>query len=190
MILHRIFCVIFLVIVQALSGCSSDFSQPFPMPLIPLSQEVKKVGGAPEIYLQEIKDLRESKVFLEHDNMKYQTHADIGPVAREALSKAFEKQGYKYSNTAKFIFKTDILKWHAKIEEGFLSIATAEAEVAMALFNRQGQKMYSGKYRGVATLESVIYNNDDIAEILGASMGAAILQLSHDQKLESLLTKK
>ena len=187
---NRFISLYFLILIQSFFGCSSDFIQPFPMPLIPLNDDVKKVGGAPEIYLQEIKDTRKSKVFFEYDNSKYETNADIGPVAREALSKTLVKQGYRYSSNANFIFNLNITKWDAIINDSFLGTATAEAEIKMTLLNRQGQKLYSGTYRGISSAEGISYDSEDIAEILGSSMKAAISELSNDKKLERLLLKR
>lgn len=175
------------LLILFISACSDSFSNPVLMPVIDLGEVEILSKPRPMIYLQEVGDLRSNKKFLSFDNQFFETHADIGPVVREVLSKVLVESGFKYSNNAKVIFKVNVVKWESLVKSGLISDLDSVAELQLNLFQRNGKKIYTGKYVGEAKVQSSSLSNEELSKSLGLAMREAVMKISQDASLVKLI---
>lgn len=169
-------------------SCSSQFVNPINMPKIETSSEYLKEVAAYSIFVQEVVDKRKEKKFLKISEMSYESHADIAPAVREALSQSLVQKGYPISSKPKVVFVIEVLNWNAKIEDNFLlSELKSNAELKLEVFEMQGGRVYSGKYLGESKLEKFSFSNESLTQVLGLAMGQAVDTLVNDKNLVSTL---
>lgn len=190
MVRYSSYCALFFVFI--FQACSSQFENPVMMPRIDIAKSYESIPrNANPIFVQEVVDARKKKDFIHFDEASYETHAEIGPVVREALTQALTKKGYVNQAKPVFVLKLEVQEWNASvIDEFFLSHLTAKAHISLAVYEMQGHKVYSGKFSGESLIKKINFSNESLTQALSVAMQQAIDTLVEDKNLQEVLAKK
>jgi hypothetical protein len=140
------------------------------------------------VYVGEFIDQRASKEIVTLEDKTVAPNGDIGKSVAEGLERALAMQGYEMTDTAPLILSGEVRNWSATLSGGFSKNLESDAAVFVEILDPANKRVYSGVYKGFASIQSPSISEADIRSVLQTSMSEAVRQVTADAQLLKILS--
>ena len=184
-------CVFFAFgFLTSIIGCGPSLKGTMPVPHV--KQKPGVVAPKPDdsstfLFIDQFTDRRESKALVKGDK-SVQPDSDVSPSVVEALKQALSVKGFTFSESAPIIISGEIREWSAAIKGSLPTKVTSEAAIYLEVLDPANKKIYSGVYRGFASLEEASVDEADVSKTLANSLEESVAQVAADKQLVGVLS--
>ncbi len=179
----------FLFVVSPLIGCGPSLRSSIGVPEI----HIKQVKAPPSdnmsyLFVDEFSDHREPKALVHRDKKDVMPAGDVVPAVTKALKQALEAKGFQLSESAPVIISGEVREWVADVTGSLPTKVSAKAAVFIEVLDPANKRVYSGVYKGFASVEEASVSEEDVQRGLASAMEEAVLQVASDKQLVNLLS--
>lgn len=179
------------VTMLGMSGCGASFPSTISVPSVeiaPTKSAGERISTSTFLYVDEFLDKRDSKVVTTVDGKSVSMDGDaVAPVVA-ALKSSLTKRGFAFSDAAPVILSGELRTWRAEVSGSLPTKIEAESAVFIEVLDPANKRIYSGVYRGFANTESGSPGDKELKKTLASALEEAVLQISRDGQLVSLLS--
>lgn len=178
-----------LLAVFLLSACGPSLKSTMSVPDV----KVSKKGAVPSdgmtfVYIDELIDARPLKAIAKRDSKEVLPSGEISSAIVSALKQALETKGFTNAESAPVIISGEVREWLADVTGSLPTKVSANAALYIEVLDPANKRVYSGVYRGFASMEAASVNEEDVRKTLASSMEEAVLQVTADKQLITLLS--
>ena len=181
-----------LVFLLFVYSCGPSISKSFVLPKIDpqVSPDatLKNQGADSYVFVDEFIDARPKAAVVNYNGRLIESDSEAVKIIVDGLREGLTVKGFKLSDTAPTILAGELRTWVANVSGGFTKISRAESAVFVEVLDPANKRVYSGVYKGFATIESPGLNEKDIRDTLRTSMNEAVQQVLADEQLIRLLS--
>lgn len=185
------FVLLFAAVIIAASGCGPSLKSTMPVPQVKLAQaKVNKEAKAETtyLYIDEFVDKRDEKALARRDSKEVNPEGDIAPAAVDALKQALTEKGFTFSESAPVIISGEVREWVADVTGSLPTKVSAKAALYIEVLDPANKRIYSGVYRGFASMEEASVDEKDVSKTLASSLEESVAQIASDKQLVTLLS--
>lgn len=169
------------------SACGPSLKSTMLVPQVKLGKKAEPLPESTYIYIDELKDVRESKAIARREKKDVNPDGEVSPAVVDALKQALATKGFSYSESAPVIISGEIRDWVAEVTGSLPTKVNANAAIFIEILDPANKRIYSGVYRGFASMDGASVNEEDVRKTLASAMEEAVMQVSADKQLVTLL---
>ena len=187
--------LLFVVLLIALGlcsfGCGPSLKATMDVPVVRVTSS--KLQNDHQItntflYVDEFVDNRQNKTLVKDSRREVTASGDVAPVVVDALRQALGDRGFSFSESAPVIISGEVREWLATISGSLPTKVSAEAAIFVEILDPANKRIYSGTYKGFASMEAASVSEEDVKRTLASSMEEAVTQVAMDKPLVALLS--
>ncbi len=175
-----------------LSSCGPTLKSTMDIPMVLPNAKKDSMLADPSrgifVYVGEFIDQRAEKAIVILEDKKVTPRGDVGKSVAEGLERALAMYGFEMTDTAPLILSGEVRNWSASMSGGFTKNLESDAAVFVEILDPANKRVYSGVYKGFASIEAPSISEADIRSVLQTSMSEAVRQVTADKQLLKILT--
>ena len=175
----------------SLISCGPTLKPTLDVPSIKVSgAKIEKDSSAANTYLfvDDFVDGRVNKVFVRNNKKEISAAGNLAPAVADALKQALGARGFSFSESAPVIISGEVRDWNADVTGSLPTKVDAHAAIFIEILDPANKRIYSGVYKGFASIESASIGEKDVKRTLANSMEEAVTQVVADKQLVSVLS--
>jgi uncharacterized lipoprotein YajG len=172
-------------------GCGPSFKASMDVPAVKVSadkltQDERAVNTS--LYVDQFVDQRQNKALIREDKKEVNPNNDVAPAVVDALKQALQDKGFSFSESAPVIISGEVREWIAEVSGSLPTKIHSHAALFIEVLDPANKRIYSGVYKGYASMEGASIGIGDVRHTLSNSMEQAVKQVAMDKALISLLS--
>ncbi len=183
--------VVFGALVFFATGCGPSLNSTMPVPKVKIGGAKATAApdsGATYLYIDEFLDKRESSVLVRREKKEVNPEGDVTPAVVDALKQVLAAKGFEFNDSAPVIISGEVREWVADVTGSLPTKVSAQAAIFIEVLDPANKRIYSGTYRGLASLEEASVNEKDVSKTLASALEESVGQVASDKTLISLLS--
>ena len=178
------------IFLMLATGCGASVKSTIALPDLKVANgaATESSSGSTFLFIDELIDKRENMTIAKVDGREIQGSGSVTKVVADGLKAALTNKGFAFSDSAPVIISGEIRVWRADISGTLPTKVSSEAALFVEVLDPANKRIYSGVYRGFAQLEEGSINDEDVRKVLGNAMEEAVVQVSNDSQLVTLLS--
>ena len=169
-------------------GCGPSLNSTMPAPHVALSNKPPASETSAYLFIDEIKDVRDNRVLVKREKKEVTAEGELTPSVVEALKQAFGTKGFTFSESSPIIISGELREWHADVSGSLPTKVAAQSAIYIEVLDPANKKIYSGVYRGFASLEEASIDEKDVSKTLANALQETVTQVVNDKQLVGVLS--
>jgi len=170
-------------------GCGPSLKSTMPVPyLAPNAMKQTTADSGAFLFIDEFKDQREDRVLVKRDKKEVTAEGDVTPAVIQALKQAFTSRGFTFSESSPIIISGELREWRADVTGSLPTKVAAQGAIYIEVLDPANKKIYSGVYRGFASLEEASIDEQDVSKTLANALQETVTQVVNDKQLIGVLS--
>ncbi len=176
-------------IVLACVSCGPSLKSTMAVPRVSAaSLKPAASNDSGQLFIDDIKDERLDKSLVRKDKKEVLADGAVTPSIIDALKLGFANKGFGFSDASPIIISGELREWHADVSGRLPTKVSAQCALYIEVLDPANKKIYSGVYRGFASLEEASVDEGDVSKTLSNALQETVVQVVSDKQLVGVLS--